>query len=338
MKIIKESFDNNIPKLIEKIGCFVNPLILNFKNENNQLLAFFFHGLFKSQEQKDLNHIDPQNNMMVSQFVDFIEYFLNHNYKFVSPEDLLAGLKNNQPYAMITFDDGYYNNMLAFEILDKYKIPAVIFITTNNMTENKSFWWDIIYKYRTRQGSTVDAIRQEQRTLKSYKHFIINEYIIDNFGIESFTPWSDIDRPFNENEVKNLAKSPYISIGNHTHNHSILTNYTEEERKEELRQTNKILFDLTGKSPISIAFPNGNYDNSVIKSVEEEGFRFAFNTESKKNILPLENSKLICLNRYITDTTKINKSGSFRRLDYEPDKLYANMKIQMKLLLKRKRS
>jgi peptidoglycan/xylan/chitin deacetylase (PgdA/CDA1 family) len=274
--------------------------------------------------------------MTVNQFVDFIEYFQNHNFKFISPEDLLADLKNDQPYAMITFDDGYFNNMLAFEILNKYKIPAVLFITTKNMSENKSFWWDIIYKYRTRQGCSVDSIRNEQRTLKSYKHFLIDKYIIENFGIESFTPWSDIDRPFNENEVKNLAENPYISVGNHTHNHSILTNYTKEEIIEELRHTNKILFDLTGKLPISIAFPNGNYDNLVLKSVEEEGFRFAFNTESKKNNLPLENAKLICLNRFYTSTTKISEIGSFCRLGYEPDLLYTNMKKHIKSSVKGK--
>jgi len=334
MQNIKERLNKYVPEFIEKLGYFLNPLILNFKNENNQLLVFFFHGLFESQRQKDLNHIDPQTNMMVIQFVDFIDYFLNHKYKFIIPEDLLAILKNDQPLAMITFDDGYFNNTLAIDILNKYGIPAVFFMTTKNIKEYKSFWWDIIYKYRTKQGSSLETIRYEQRSLKSYKHPFIDEYIVKNFGIEAFKPWSDIDRPFNEIEVNNLAKSPYVSIGNHTHNHSILTNYNKEEIKEELRESNKILFDLTGTLPTATAFPNGNYNNLVLEATEEEGFQFAFTTQPKINLLPVEHGNLICLNRYITNTTKITKFGSFCRLGYEPDSLYTGLKVKMKSLIR----
>jgi peptidoglycan/xylan/chitin deacetylase (PgdA/CDA1 family) len=319
----------HIPRLIEKFGYFVNPLILKFKNENNQLLVFFFHGLFESQKQKNLNHIDPQNNMMVGQFVEFIEYFQIHGYKFILPEDLLNGLKNDHPYAMITFDDGYYNNMLAVDILNKYRIPAVFFITTKNMLENKSFWWDIVFKYRAKQGSSIENIRNEQRSLKKHKNIYIEKYIVSNFGIEAFKPWSDIDRPFTEAEVRNLVKSPYVSVGNHTHNHSILTNCNYDEIKEELRESNKILLDLTGKFPIATAFPNGDYNKQVLEVFEEEGFRYAFTTEQKKNLIPINTSKLVILDRYMTDTTKITKYGGFCRIGYTPDLLHTQLKEKM---------
>jgi len=326
MKNIKKSIDSSAPKLIEKLGYFINPILLNFKNERNQLLVFYFHGLFDSVKQRDLNHIDPQNNMTVTQFADFIEYFPNHKYKFIRPEDLLPGIGNEQPSAMITFDDGYFNNMLAFDIIAKYGIPAVFFITTKNIKENRSFWWDIIYKFRTKQGISLETIRNEQRYLKSFKYDYIDNYIIQNFGIEAFKPWSDIDRPFSESELKNLTNSPFVSIGNHTHNHAILTNYDKKEMAEELMESNKILFDLTGTLPIGVAYPNGNYNKVVLEATEEAGFKFAFNTKQKSNPLPIEHQNLICLNRFMTNTSKINKFGSFCRLGYEPDLLYAGLK------------
>lgn len=318
------------PELIEKFGNFIVPLLLDFKNENDQLLVFYFHGLFDSMKQKDLNYIDPQNNMTVSQFVYFIEYFLKNKYKFIQPEDLLGGLKNDRCYAMITFDDGYFNNMLAIEILNNYKIPAVFFITTKNVKEDKSFWWDIIYKFRTKQGSSFETIRNEHRSLKSFKYTYIDNYIVQNFGIEAFKPWSDIDRPFNENEVKNLSKSPYISFGNHTHNHSILTNYNKEEIKEEMRESNNILFDLTGTLPIAIAFPNGNYNKLVLEATEEVDLRYGFTTESKKNLLPIEPQNFICLSRFMTNGIKINKFGSFCRFGYDPVLFYNDLKMKIK--------
>jgi peptidoglycan/xylan/chitin deacetylase (PgdA/CDA1 family) len=329
MQKLKEGLNRYSVNFIDKLGCLLNPLILNFKNENNQLLVFFFHGLFESQKQKGLNHIDPQNNMMVGQFVEFIEYFLSHGYRFILPEDLIKGLKNDQPYAMITFDDGYYNNMLAVEILNKFRIPAVFFITTKNMLENKSFWWDIVFKYRAKQGSSIENIRNEQRSLKKHKYSYIEKYIESNFGNEAYTPWSDIDRPFTESEIRNLVENPYVSIGNHTHNHSILTNCNNDEIKEELRESNKILLDLTGKFPIATAFPNGDYNKQVLDAFEEEGFRYAFTTEQKKNLLPINNDKLVILDRYMTDTTKISKYGGYCRIGYTPDLFYARLKEKM---------
>ena len=334
--MIKEAFDKNIPRIIEKLGLFLNPLILKFRKENGRLLIFTFHGLFESENQKALNHIDPQNNMIVSQFREFIDYFLDHKYKFISSEDLLSGLHDEQPYAMITFDDGYFNNYLAIDILRKYQIPAVFFISTKYIIENGSFWWDIIYKYRMKQGMNIDKIRNEQKYLKGLKFPLIENYILENFGAGAFKPWSDIDRPFNENEVKSNSKSPLVSFGNHTHNHAILNIYAKEEIKEEFKISNKILFDLTETRPITIAFPNGNFNDLVLEATGEEGFRFAFTTKQKANNLPFVQDNLVCLNRFTTIQGNISWFGNFCRLDYFPDSLYSDMKNQMAYFIGRK--
>lgn len=336
MASLKDSLNVFGPELLEKIGTIINPLLLSFKNEGNQLLVFYFHGLFETVRQKDLHHIDPQLNMTVGQFEEFIEYFLRHNFKFIIPEDLASGLKSEQPYAMITFDDGYYSNMMAAEVLTKYKIPGCIFISTKNVTENLSFWWDIIYKYRHKQGNSFNSIRNEQKMLKGFKHSYISNYINQNFGAESFVPWSDIDRPFTGSEVTKLSENPFISFGNHTHSHVILTNYSSEEMKDELTISNGILSELTGKIPISIAFPNGDYNKLLLEVTEEVGFKYAFTVEPKKNKLPLESDKLICLSRFVTNETKINKYGGFCRLGYEPDSLYITLKSKAKSFVKLK--
>src|SRR6185312_14111104 len=110
MKNVKTMVNDFGAAFFEKLGYLLNPVVLKFKSENKQLLIFYFHGLFESLKQKDLNLLYPQHNMTVEQFVEFIEYFLSHNYRFILPKDLMQGLENDQPYAMITFDDGYFNN------------------------------------------------------------------------------------------------------------------------------------------------------------------------------------------------------------------------------------
>lgn len=320
--------DNKAPIIIEKLGYLFNPLILNFTNEKNKLLIFCFHGLYESKIQRDLNHIDPQTNMTVNEFVDFIEYFLHLNYHFIKPDDLLESfhLVKDRPCVMITFDDGYFNNAIAIEILNRYRIPAVFFISTKYVIENKSIWSDIIYKYRTKQGASIETIRKEQQSLKNYKYTYIDRYIEQNFGINSTKPWSDIDRPFSEAELKEFSKNPFVSIGNHTHNHAILTNYDKEEIKEEFTLSNKILIDVTGFVPISIAFPNGNFNNRVLEVAEEVGFRFALTTKSNLNKLPIENSKINSLDRFMTKSIPAKRYITFNRLNYNSNSLYISLK------------
>ncbi len=312
--------------LAEKLGFLINPILLSLKGENNQLLVFFFHSLYKSFEQKNLNHIDPQRNMTVDQFDEFVDYFLNYDYKFVKPEELLEGLQLDHHYIMITFDDGYFNNLLAIEVLRKFNIPAVFFLTARNIADNRPFWWDIVYKYRYKQGCSLEKIRKEQNYLKLLKYNIIEDYIVKNFGLDSFVPWSDIDRPLNESELKSLAKVPFAAIGNHTNNHSILTNCSRTEIKEEFVESNKFLASVTGTFPISTAFPNGHFNQLVLEVAEEVGFRLAFNVIPQKNHLPLKAGGLVCINRFMANTKIIMNYGSFYRLGYTPGSLFSDIK------------
>lgn len=334
MPDLKKKIYSNCILIIEKLGLLINPIILNFTNENDHLLIFYFHGLYESDEQKNLNHIDPQNNLTVHQFINFIEYFLHHKYTFIRPEDLLKDLPQ-KPYIIITFDDGYFNNTLAIQILNKYKIPATFFIAARNILENKSYWWDVIYKFRTKESVVLETIRKEQEHLKSFKFSYIENYIEQNFGPKSSEPWSDIDRPLNVMELKNFSQNPYVTIGNHTHNHSILTNYDRQEITNELALCNDALFKITGRVPNSIAFPNGNFNDLVKELAKEGGFKYAFSTKAKLNTLPISNrNDLIFLDRFIAQTSSINNYGSFSRLGHSSSSLYSYLIRPLKSISK----
>ncbi|MZQ49271.1 MAG: polysaccharide deacetylase family protein [Bacteroidales bacterium] len=318
MELIKKSITDNLRWLVEEIGYLINPILLKIKGENSQLLAFYFHALYESQEQKKLNHIDPQKNMTVKQFENFVDYFLSKGYSFIKPTDVLKGIPAEGRYVMLTFDDGYYNNLLALGVLEKYRIPAAFFITGNNIKNNTSFWWDVIYKYRTSEGVSKISIQHEQENIKHFKYDQINSYIIKTFGKNAFVPWSDIDRPMTEDEVKTLAESPYSLIGNHTLNHAILPNYTKDEIRKEFIGSNEYLKKLTGIVPSVVAFPNGNFNDSTLEVAEEVGFRVAFNATAKVNKLPENTGKMIMLNRFMSNDNNIRCYGSFYRMGYTP--------------------
>jgi len=71
---------------------------------------------------------------------------LKKSFNIVSTEELIFQLQKNKitnRSVAITFDDGLLNNYeLARPLLEKYQIPATLFITDSNVGKNKLFWWD----------------------------------------------------------------------------------------------------------------------------------------------------------------------------------------------------
>ena len=202
----------------------------------------------------------------------------------------------------------------------------LLFIATNNILHNTSYWWDIIYKYRFKDGVNLAKIREEQGYLKSFKYPFINNYIKENFGDKAWEPWSDVDRPLTPKELNTISTNSFVTLGNHTANHSILTNYSLQEIKEELSEANKALADITGKEPDTVAFPNGNFNTDVLDVTKELKFQFAFTTINKLNTLPFNNANLICLNRFMAKPASVKTYASLNRLGYNPDSLYASLK------------
>lgn len=327
---MKRFIDKYIPAIIAQLGGRLNPIFLKFRNEQKQLLVFYFHGLYQSEVQKECHHVDPQNNLTLAEFAAFIKYFLLLDYQFIRAEDLLEQLPTDQPSIMITFDDGYFNNSLALEVLNQFKTPATFFITTKNVLENRSYWWDVVYKFRKKQGEKLEMIQREQECLKALKWTEIDAYIHKNFGAAAFEPWSDIDRPFSPSELQSFADNPLVCIGNHTENHAILTNCNEEEIQLEFTNSNTALESMIGKKPCSVAFPNGDYNELVLESTRKAGFRLAFSTEEKSNTLPLGKEALVNLNRFMARTEAIEQYGSFSRMGYTPDGWYTDLKKKIK--------
>lgn len=98
--------------------------------------------------------------------------FLKKHYNIIPLSELsgllIAGtLKGNE--AAVTFDDGYRDNIInALPLLEKYNIPATIFITTGALGRKASFEWDMKYKESDR------AVFLSETEIKSlYEHPLI---------------------------------------------------------------------------------------------------------------------------------------------------------------------
>jgi len=278
----------------------LSKIYLRLLQEKNSLITFVFHGLFRSEKEITLNFVDPQTWITIEHFHQFVEYYLDHGYIFVSPDDILQGLSNDKKYIMITFDDGYFNNKYALPILKKYQIPAVFFLSVNHIKNNKSFWWDVLYRERIKSGTSVRDRLSERKQLKSKTSDEIEQYLIDKFGKKAFKPISDTDRPFTPSELKDFSKEKYVFLGNHTNNHAILTNYSSNGIKSQIIDAQNAIHDITGITPTIISYPNGNYSDEIIKISREIGIKLGLTGVYRKNYLPIDYkvTNCMCLGRF----------------------------------------
>jgi len=286
---------------VKSLDRCVSRTYLSLAREKNSLITVLIHGLFNDADEIALNHVDPQQAITTGVLRHFIEYYLKHGYLFISPQDILAGLENDKSYVLITFDDGYYNNHLALPVLQEYRVPAVFFISSDHITQNKCFWWDVVYRERSRAGAGIEAIRNETATLKGKTSADIEQYVTDTFGNAALRPISDIDRPFTPSELNAFSKEALVFLGNHTSSHAILTNCPPAEIRSEIAGAQEAIFTHTGIEPIIVSYPNGNVPSGVMPILRDCGLKLGVRVVELKNYLPidLEGNDAFLLNRFV---------------------------------------
>lgn len=268
--------------------------------EKKALLTFLFHVLFKDKKEISKNLVRSQQAITTDVFRAFIDYYLQSGYRFVSPSDIVNGLDPDRNSLLITFDDGYFNNFLALPILKEFNVPAVLFPSTQHIVQSRGFWFDVVHRERSRRNTSLEKIRDELEFLKKKKHQDIEEYLLKTFGSESLRPLGDIDRPMSTDELASFANEPLISIGNHTTDHAVLTNYAQQEIIHQIQGAQRDLLELTGVDPLIISYPNGNYSEAVITSSKACGLKLGITVDNGKNYLPLpvHNNALFRLKRF----------------------------------------
>lgn len=278
----------------------ITRLYLSAFHERSGLLSFMFHGLFQDEREMGLNHIAPMDRTTVTLLRQLVEYYLQHGYRFISPLDVINGLDPTGQYAMLTFDDGYFNNTLTLPVLEEHKVPAVFCIATDNVRDNKCFWWDVFYREHTARGTPRPQFDHELASMKSLRTDQVEAQLKAQFGADVFVPRSDIDRPFSASELRDFARHPYVHLGNHTAGHAILTNYTLEEARAQIAGAQASIREMTGVTPVAIAYPNGAYNHGILDICSELGLKIGLTVRPEKNRLPLspDSPRLLRLGRF----------------------------------------
>jgi peptidoglycan/xylan/chitin deacetylase (PgdA/CDA1 family) len=264
------------------------------------LIVIAFHSLCRSRAQLHDPAIVSDQNVCVDDLRALVETVLASGYTIVSPQDVADGLPSVGKFAMLTFDDGYFNNVLALDVLDEFQVPAAFFIASGHVLQGKGFWWDAVSRELLRAGISRSARNAELRRLKALSPAGVEAAVRARFGPTVLRPRGDTDRPFTAAELADFARHRWVHIGNHTVDHAILTRCSRDEMQRQIRECQEALQAITGQAPVAIAYPNGNHSATVVAAARAAGLRVGLTVHPAKNRLPApaDSARLMELGRF----------------------------------------
>ena len=240
------------------------------------VLVLMYHRINDEVGQK-LTGLTVSTNNFEKQLLYFKKYF-----QILRLEEDWTTLKKTG--IVITFDDGYADNIInALPLLEKYQIPATIFITTLNSNSKKEFWWDrLVFDYSNcdesfylpNQNDKIAKSNSSYQYITVYVHEMQNEdkeewfLEFEKINKIAFFPREEY-RSLTNSELKLLSEHPLITLGIHTHNHYSLGTLSFEEQKQEISFSIEKLEELTTKTIKYLALPHGSYNADTLKIAQE---------------------------------------------------------------------
>ena len=229
--------------------------------------------------------------------------FLRKHYNVISLKYYVENHKKltDNKNVIITFDDGYKDNLTnAYPALQKYKLPATLFLATDFIDTGKAKFEDIItYIFSLNDVETIDLRSlQIKKTIKTKNErdailakicYALNKLDIDkskevvnelcaeyNIKPDSLKEMNDVMLTWDE--IKQVDNQ-LMTIGAHSITHQNLTKLSHEQQVNEIVKSKSII-EQQLKYPITFfSYPLGFYDSNVTAVLKDTGYKCAVTTE-----------------------------------------------------------
>jgi peptidoglycan/xylan/chitin deacetylase (PgdA/CDA1 family) len=261
------------------------------------LVVFMLHCVFADDAEAELGVVDPHERATPEHLARLIDHMRGHGYRFVGANEIDNGLAPGGLYAHLSFDDGFANNLHLLDLLGKEDAYATVFPSVNHVREGRNYWWNALYRERNRRGQ-LSSLPAETAMLRRMTGAAVDRYLVETFGATALEPSGDVDRPLSVEELRHLADSDRIEIGNHTLDHAILTNYSQAGAEAQIAGAQAWLEETTGRRPRAIAYPNGDCNDEIVEICRSQGLRLGATVASFRNRLPLGPAELMRLGRF----------------------------------------
>lgn len=262
--------------------CGLNKMLITRYGGRGVILMM--HAIHKDDQAP----INKAGTISQSYFELVLKAVSQSDFEPIRLQDIPERLKSNKKrrFISLTFDDGYKNNLeLAVPLLEKYNIPATMFITSNGMIGNLDYEWGALEYYLSVSDSiTIDMLNLKTKSLlqkrqayqkiaqacladyQVWKPKLLNFFKKESMNLNDLSQNAFLDR----DGVKQLARSPMVDIGGHTVSHPMLSKLSESEALHEMQKNKTDLEKLLDREIFSFAYPYGG-----TPACAEREFKFA---------------------------------------------------------------
>ena len=255
-------FLNKLLKFFIKSSINFDKFFVSNNSLEKKVFVITFHSVHLEKDQNILyKYINPHSSVSIENLEKLISFLLKNKINLINSKDLESDNLSNSN-VIISFDDGYYNNHHLIDLVNNYNIPIEVFISTSYIENQSLYWWDILYCVN--------------KNPENYKHLIHSDILKKSNNYFKQSMFSDLNRPFNIDELKEFSKNKNILIGNHTHTHMISNLINENYFINDVLKAQNNIETWTGSKPISFAFPNGDFLNSHLESLKKMGLDYNF--------------------------------------------------------------
>ena len=201
---------------------------------------------------------------------------------------------------LVTFDDGFVNNMTVVQpIMKEFGLPWVLFTTTCALRGGPPWLWSTRLKACCLFAKTDSVELLGRRWLlgpgsgerlavyKQMNRMVSNEPMTTALPpIEGWieTHWQDVPEDYidthcrllSSSQLRELADSPLVEIGCHTRSHPFLNRIPEAALAGEIDGAMDDLEEVLGRRPRMFAYPSGAYGSREANRVAAAGAECAF--------------------------------------------------------------
>lgn len=173
----------------------------------------------------------------------------------------------------ITFDDGYVDNLVnAKPLLERYEIPATVFVASGHLGSSRNFWWDDLELLCSKdRGLPIFKIWNTLRPLSDAEREARLDALWRASGFERPTGTSGLDAA----GLRDLTRGGLVEIGGHTVCHPQLSTLPCAEQRAEIQTGKDQLEAILGQPIESFAYPYGDHSADSVRCVREIGFKCA---------------------------------------------------------------
>jgi peptidoglycan/xylan/chitin deacetylase (PgdA/CDA1 family) len=236
-------------------------------------IILMYHSVAQDDEAR---FIEPQNRIAPRLFERQMA-FLAAERRVVPLAELVEAIgRGESPSAgtvCITFDDGYRDNLtVAAPILDKYRLPATLFLATGYVERAENQWSDTLHRVidRSLHARMLAASHGERMR------------VLDEFKGSQKPPRLMLDW----DEARRLVRRyPRFEIGGHTRDHLDLTRHPGEAPAQIEGCAADLRREL-GVEPRHFSYPYGRSCAESRRAVMHAGWRSAVVTDAAPRIGP----------------------------------------------------